>query len=84
MGCRANKEPLASAEMPGFGNQRYLLGRVADLDAKPCMMGITHLGADYAARNLSPAGVSPRNAAYANIRSKPDEAPSRKVIQIEL
>ena len=47
-------------------------------------MGITHLGADYAARNLSPVGVSPRNAAYANVRSKPDEAPSRKVIQIEL
>jgi len=47
-------------------------------------MGITHLGADYAARNLSPGGVSPRNAAYANVRSKLDEAPSRKMIQIEL
>jgi hypothetical protein len=47
-------------------------------------MGITHLGADYAARNLSPVGVGPGNAAYANVRSKLDEAPSRKVIEIEL
>src|SRR6516164_1619896 len=71
-----------SAEMPGLGNQRYLLDRVADLDTEPSVVLVRHVGADDTVHN-SPIGVCPGNAAWANIRSEFDETFTSKSVEVK-
>src|SRR6516164_9813716 len=71
-----------SAEMPGLGNQRYLLDRVADLDEEPSVVLVRHVGADDTVHN-SPIGICPGDAAQANIRSEFDETFASKSVEVK-
>jgi hypothetical protein len=43
-------------------DERYLLDRIADFNTKPSVASVSHVGADDAARDLSPIGVIPQDA----------------------
>ena len=62
----------------------YPLYEAANRYAKPRTAWVCDVCANDAARDFSMMGVTPRNTPRTNVGAKLDEAPSRKVIQIEL
>ena len=48
------------------------------------MAGISHIGGDRPARDLSSMRVTPRDMPRADVGAEPDEAPVGEVIEVEL
>ena len=80
----AHEEPLTSAEVARSRHQSYLLQKLPHRYAKPRVVGVRHVCANDAARDFSLTRVAPRDTPRTNVGAEFDEAPSRKVIQIEL
>jgi hypothetical protein len=60
-----------------------LLDQVADLNTKPSVVLVRHVGADDTVHNFSPIGVTPGNATQANIRSEFDETFAGKSVEVK-
>jgi hypothetical protein len=60
------------------------LDGLPDLDAKPRVASISHVGADHTTRDHSLMGLTPRYTPRADASAKLDETLSGELVQVEL
>jgi hypothetical protein len=64
-------------------NERHSLDRIADLNSKPSVVSVRHVGADDTVHNLSPIADGPGDAAQANIRAEFDETLTSESVEVK-
>jgi len=78
------RRTLMASKAARARHEGYLLCEPANRYSKPAVAWVSHVSGDYTARDFSSMRVTPRDAPSTDVGTELDEAPSSKVIEVEL